>query len=293
MSEDEMRPEKVNRDDATLARAAQGGDQNAFTALVERYRNAVYGIAYDQLRHFEQARDAAQETFIHAYLRLRDLRTPEKFAPWLYQMTVNECRMRRRAEIRVSVGFSEDMAEGRATAINLTTVSMEKRVEERIILEQALERLTPDSRRAILLFYFQGRSLKEIAAFLDSPVSAVKSRLRDARARLRREMLTMIEETIKAEALPTGFSRDIEDVLQAVTFARFGKVALSPQGEGVAFTVLNERSRQAENASSPPALKSRFFAPRPPDESSRRPPYDEVAHIPQCQSGPLLGDPAL
>jgi RNA polymerase sigma factor (sigma-70 family) len=190
-------------DDESLVQVARTGDADAFTSLVERYRNTVYGVAYDQIGDFDRARDVVQEVFIRAYLRLRELRDPKKFAPWLYQMTVNECRMRRRAEGRVTIGLSDRLLERQ------TVAAPDKMVQERFLLQQALLCLTPDSRRTILLFYFHGSSLQEIATFLDSSVSAVKSRLRDARARLRREMLEMIEETVKAEPLPEGFSQEI------------------------------------------------------------------------------------
>lgn len=190
-------------DDESLVQAAQAGDADAFTALVERYRNRVYGIAYDRTGDFERARDAVQEVFIRAYLRLRELRDPRKFAPWLYQMTVNECRMCRRAESRITVGLSDRLLESQMVAAPDTMV------QERFLVQQALECLTPDSRRTILLFYFHGASLQEIATFLNSSVSAVKSRLRDARARLRRELLEMIEETVNAESLPQNFSQKI------------------------------------------------------------------------------------
>src|SRR3954452_19483397 len=86
--------------DADLVRRARQGDTEAFTLLVERYRDAIYGLAFHELHDFEDARDVAQEAFIQAYLHLDQLRDPDRFGPWLRQVTVNQCRSWRRSRWR-------------------------------------------------------------------------------------------------------------------------------------------------------------------------------------------------
>ena len=84
--------------DAAMVEQVLRGNREAYTGLIDRYRNVVYGIAYYHLQNFDDARDVAQETFIRAYVRLGRLREPEKFGPWLRRVAVNECRMWRRRE---------------------------------------------------------------------------------------------------------------------------------------------------------------------------------------------------
>lgn len=86
--------------DRDLVEASLGGDVRAFAGLVERYRYAVFGLCLNYTRDFDAAEDAAQEAFIKAFLKLRNLEAGDRFAPWLRQIAVNECRMgyRRRAE---------------------------------------------------------------------------------------------------------------------------------------------------------------------------------------------------
>ena len=79
------------KDDAGMVRKAREGSREAFTALVGRYRDMVYGTAYHYLGNAEDAQDAAQEAFVSAYGRLGQLREPEKFAPWLRRLTLNGC----------------------------------------------------------------------------------------------------------------------------------------------------------------------------------------------------------
>ncbi len=80
--------------DPILVRRAKDGDPKALAALCERHAPAVEKLARHFLRDPEDARDAAQEALLQAYLRLAQLREPERFGPWLRQVTVNQCRMR-------------------------------------------------------------------------------------------------------------------------------------------------------------------------------------------------------
>src|SRR5438445_13044904 len=89
--------------DADLVHRVRQGDADAYTVLVEQYRDAIYGLAFHYLHDFEDARDVAQEAFIQAYLCLDQLRDPERFGPLLRQVTVNRCRMWRRSGWRESL----------------------------------------------------------------------------------------------------------------------------------------------------------------------------------------------
>jgi RNA polymerase sigma-70 factor (ECF subfamily) len=192
--------------DEKIVRAVLGGDTEAYTALVDRYRKVVYGLAYHHLRHFEDARDVAQEAFIQAYLHLGQLREPERFGAWLRQLTVNECRMwqrRRRPvepldELTPAAGGGEDA------------------LHTRLAVEQALACLSEANRLTLILFYFRSHSLQEIAEFLEVPVTTIKSRLRNARARLRKEWMRMTEETLSAQTPAADFTHQIMAFFAAV-----------------------------------------------------------------------------
>ncbi len=197
--------------DAEIIRQVRAGETEAYSQLVRRYQNIVYGLAYHHVRAFEDARDIAQEAFLQAYINLDRLREPEKFGPWLRQITVNECRAWRRRR------RPEETLEGIAGAIDQT-----QQIANRLFVQQALESLSEPSRLTVTLFYFHSFSLNEIAEFLSEPVTTIKSRLRNARARLQKEMQSMVEETFKQEALPEDFA---ERVIQIIEAARKGDLA--------------------------------------------------------------------
>jgi len=68
---------------------AQAGDDEAYTALVRRFQDAVFGAAFQKVLDFEAARDIAQETFVRAYERLNHLREPAAFPGWLLRIAHN------------------------------------------------------------------------------------------------------------------------------------------------------------------------------------------------------------
>lgn len=186
--------------DEEIVAAVLGGDLEAYGRLVARYQNLVYGLAYDHLGNFEEARDAAQETFLQAYLHLRQLREPARFAAWMRQLAANECRMalRRRRPAAALEGL--ELPDPRRR---------ECEVEQRLAVRQAMERLPEANRQALTLFAFEERSVGEIAAFLEVPATTVKSRIRNARAQLRREWLEMMHESLAGQPLPPDFAARI------------------------------------------------------------------------------------
>jgi RNA polymerase sigma-70 factor (ECF subfamily) len=184
--------------DAEIVACVRGGDTEAYALLVDRYRSAVYGLAYHSLRSVEDARDVAQEALVQAYRCLEQLREPARFGAWLGQITRNECRAwERRHRQRGASGEPQTVDDG---VDQLVT---------RLAVEQALARLSEASRLTLTLFYIDAYSMREIAEFLAVPVTTIKSRLRDARARIRKELREIVEETIKPAALPEDFADQV------------------------------------------------------------------------------------
>lgn len=182
-----------------------GGDLTAYGRLVERYQGLVFGVAFHQLANVEDARDVTQDVFIRAFIRIGQIRDPDRIGAWLRQVTINECRAWRRRK-RDHLPLDEASLPGNAMS----------GTEERIWLEAALDAIDETSRLTVVLFYLHAYSLKEIGAFLDEPVTTIKSRLRNARGKLRKEMEDALERNLGTGPLPEDFATRVTRIIEAV-----------------------------------------------------------------------------
>ena len=159
----------VNQDE--LVRRAGRGDHDAFSELVGAASARLDAAARLILRDSELARDAVQDALVRAWRDLPGLRDPERFDAWLHRLVVNACldvlRRRRRRAIEVEL-----------TAVHTPFVGDQTgHVAEREILDLALHRLDPEWRAIVVLHYFLGMPLPDVAAALRIPLGTAKSRL--------------------------------------------------------------------------------------------------------------------
>ena len=197
-------------DDAVLVERVLEGDQPAFSALVGRYKHAVYGIALSFLDDFDAAEDLAQEVFIKAYHQLRTLDEPARFGNWLRIIAANQCRSHLRRHRPTLVPMSEAEIHRASPDLPAHALSPEQLAEaeehqarqrklEAATLE-ALGRLSDANRQALTLYYLGGHTAAEVGTFLGISTGAVKMRLQRARRQVRQEALNMVEETLKQKS---------------------------------------------------------------------------------------------
>ncbi|MDQ2799501.1 MAG: RNA polymerase sigma factor, partial [Armatimonadota bacterium] len=197
-----MRTDDGKKEDGELVQRTRGGDRAAFTALVSRYRDMVYGTAYHYLGNAEDAQDAAQEAFVTAYGRLGQLREPDKFAPWLRRLTLNVC-----ADTRRKRGAGPMCWE----ACPASMPDEAERVTTRLAMQDALGRLPERMRLTLTLCCLDGYSHAEVARFLDIPRNTVRSRLQHAKRQLREEMRDMVSEELNGSKPDEQWTRQIVD----------------------------------------------------------------------------------
>src|SRR5919199_3914626 len=95
--------------DEQLVERARAGDGDAFGEVVRRWERKIYALAYGITGSVEEARDAAQETFISAYRNLQGFRGEAKVSSWLHRIAVNQCISRqRRARVRAETGIEDE-----------------------------------------------------------------------------------------------------------------------------------------------------------------------------------------
>jgi RNA polymerase sigma-70 factor, ECF subfamily len=169
--------------DVELVRRATGGDSRALDALVARHSPRVNRLAAQLLGDFEEARDAAQESLVKLCTRLKQFRGEAQFATWLHRLVVNTCRDRmafqrvRRTEPLV---LEEEMAGDEPDPSALAALA-----DLRRDLAEALARLSPKQRAAVVLRDSFGLPYAEVARLASIPVGTAKCYVHRARARLK------------------------------------------------------------------------------------------------------------
>ena len=175
---------------------AQRGDGEALNELVRRYSGAVYSFVLRRVSDPDDAADAAQEVLLEAFSSLPSVREPAKFGAWLRSIAAHVCAdwhaVRRR---RVERPLSHAARPAK---------QKEELDELRCTVHGAMASLSHANRLAVTMFYFDGLSCREVAEFCDVGVSAIKSRLHEARKQLKKEIKKMEREQTsqKAESRP-------------------------------------------------------------------------------------------
>ena len=171
---------------AVIARAASG-DRTAFTQLMEHYQSACYGLAWRLLGDADQAADATQDAFIHAYRAIGSYRGGI-FRSWLLRITANASYdIMRRAQRRPSSPLP-DPEEGAPELPDLGAVNpLAEATKSELYrqLEIALRLLPADQRTAVVLCDVYGMDYYEVAQMTQSALGTVKSRIHRGRLRLR------------------------------------------------------------------------------------------------------------
>src|SRR3989449_6280651 len=172
--------------DVALVELVLADDQDAFTVLVERYKDAVQNLAYRMLSNVTEAEDVTQETFVRAYTQLATYKTTHKFSTWLLSiashLAIDQLRRRRFLALPLEdVPFLERIVDG--------TVGPEQsalRGEQHDEIQAYLQRLPSKYRAVILLRYWYDLSYEEIGMALNLTPALVKARLHRARELLAR-----------------------------------------------------------------------------------------------------------
>lgn len=184
--------------EANWIAAAQNGESEAFSRLVEAYQMPVYNLCYRMLGNARDAEDAAQEAFLRAYRAIKRYDPERKFSTWLLSIASNYCIDQHRR--RKLPSFSYDALPD--PDIKADGPDIEGRMtdeEEQDEIRALLETLGPKDRAAVILHYWHELSYEEIAEQLSLSVSAVKSRLHRARRDLAESWLAQQSQPLISE----------------------------------------------------------------------------------------------
>jgi RNA polymerase sigma-70 factor (ECF subfamily) len=174
----------VDKDpDELLVERCRRGERSALEAIVRQYQKALYNAAFRVLGNAEDASETTQTVFLRVWERIHDFDPKYRFFSWIYRIAVNESldvlRRRRREE---PIGDEEEnlpAGEMADPARQLDGAQLASRVQA------ALDRMKGEDRVVLTLRHFSECSYREIADILGIEEKTVKSRLFEARQRLR------------------------------------------------------------------------------------------------------------
>jgi len=179
-----------------LVSRAQSGDRNAYSELVRIHAQGVMNVIYRMCGDMQVAEDAAQETFLQAWLRMPSYRPQSSLRNWLYRIAVNTAIDMLRKEKRILPGAVEDLNLTDSGPGPEASFASSERAE---LVRRAVLALPEASRAVLVLREYESLSYQEIAEALDIPVGTVMSRLNYARKLLRETLKVSLFSYVEAE----------------------------------------------------------------------------------------------
>ncbi len=181
-----------------LAVTAQNPD--AFGEIVKRWERKIFALCFGMLAREDEARDAAQETFINAYRNLKNFRGEAKVSSWLHRIAVNQCLTTKRRQKTRSESFLDDEHDADEKFFVAPSRQMPSRTSEQnerlFLVRQAVNSLPVDLREVIIMKEFEELTFQEIADTLELPLSTVKSRVYTALKQLKMRLEKMPLEVV-------------------------------------------------------------------------------------------------
>lgn len=179
-----------------LVTRAQNGERNAFSELVRIHAQGVMNVIYRMCGDMQIAEDAAQETFIQAWLHLSAYRPQTSLRNWLYRIAVNAATDMLRKQRHILPNDLEDLQLSDPQPDPEALFFQQERTR---LVQKAILSLPEASRAVLVLREYEGMSYHEIADALEIPVGTVMSRLNYARKLLKDKLEQKLFVQVEAE----------------------------------------------------------------------------------------------
>ena len=186
----------TNFDDKHYINLVLQGNTNAFSILINEYKDIVFSLAMKMSINKEDAEEVAQDAFVKAYKSLNSFKSESKFSTWLYKITYNTCldylkkNKNQKKVIQIDT-IIEAKVDNLSNAIN--AIELKKR---RKIIDESLQLLPYDETFLLVLFYFDDQNINEIAETLGINSNNVKIKLHRSRKKLATILSTKFENEI-------------------------------------------------------------------------------------------------
>ena len=202
----------MKNNDVELIHRILDGDDTAFSSLVGKYQKQVHALAWRKIGDFHIAEEITQDTFLKAYQKLASLKKPHRFAGWLYVIATRCCQAwLRKKQIQTESLEELDSDELEPEAYSRYVAEQEAKAiaeTQRQVVKKLLATLPESERTVITLHYFGEMTCEKMSEFLGVSANTIKSRLRRARNRLKKEE-PMIREAISNFQISPNLTENI------------------------------------------------------------------------------------
>ena len=196
--------------DLALIDALRAGAETAYEALLVRFQQPVYNLALRLLNDPCDAADTVQEVFLKVFRNVRQFRGQSSLKTWIFRIAINEAHNQRRWFFRHrhrEVGMEDDREDSRSRADVMADAGQSPfdyvfDREKQALIEEALSRINPAFREAVVLRDITDLSYEEIAEVLRISLGTVKSRILRGREALRQELQERLQERPALRWLP-------------------------------------------------------------------------------------------
>lgn len=180
--------EKAKYDFILVQRAVKKSDQQAFTELMERYRDSIFFMLLKMVNNRDDADDLTIEAFGKAFNRLHQYTPNYAFSTWLFKIATNNCIdfIRKKKKNVLSIDNRYENEDGDSLMIELKSGNRDPeeeaiRKQKIALMQEIVKKLKPRYQKLIELRYFKEFSYDEISEELDLPLGTVKAQLFRAR----------------------------------------------------------------------------------------------------------------
>jgi RNA polymerase sigma-70 factor (ECF subfamily) len=180
---------------------------DAYSTLLKKYSNAVYAVALSIVHDFHNAEDLAQETFVKAWFNLNKLEDGNKFGAWVCSIARRLCL----DWLRKSKNFQIDSVDNYLNVKDSQT-NVEKMVERNLTkasVREVINQLDEPKRLVTIMYFISGFSSTEISTLLNISVSAVESRIKRSKNKLKKELVSLMQEAFEEKKMGQDFHDDV------------------------------------------------------------------------------------
>jgi len=174
------------------------GDTNAFSYLIDKYKNMAYTIAIKIVKSTEDAEEIAQDSFLKAFQKLDTFKGESKFSTWLYTIVYrNAISMVRKKKI-TTTEIDSFVLDNHTTDFDFPQIEAIKNGEQKKYVADAIGNLSETDALLITLFYLNENTLEEIKEITNLTKTNIKVKIFRARKKLHKELSLLLKDELKA-----------------------------------------------------------------------------------------------